>query len=152
MSTRLYPRHVPVPARGLAASHRELRQALAALRVVSHGSTCPPAGHALWSMLTSAVHGLDGALTRHLDHERNLNGKSVVSPTIQAEIEEQHTRLVVQSAGLSQLVVAARIGDERAWHVIRQAAERVIATLADHLDWEDRLLLRPETSVLRRLG
>ncbi|MDB5101474.1 MAG: hypothetical protein JWM80_5895 [Cyanobacteria bacterium RYN_339] len=133
MITRLTSGHVPAPARGLACSHRELRQAVAALRTAASSTTCPPAGHAFWSLLGRAATDLEAAVARHLDHERQH---------LPATLRMEHTALVVQAVGLSAQVQLTTQGDERAWPALRQACLRVIASVERHLEHEDALLPR----------
>jgi hypothetical protein len=134
MLTRLSPGHVPAPARGLASSHRELRQAVAALRTASSSATCPPAGHAFWELMARAAIDLEEAVARHLDHEAGH---------LPASLRCEHTALVVQAVGLSAQVALTHQGDERAWPALREASLRVIETVARHLDHEEALLPRP---------
>lgn len=134
MTTRLYPSHIPAPARGLAQTHRELRQALAALRTAGHSATCPPAGHAFWGMLARAAEDLEAAVARHLEHERQH---------LPASLRAEHTAMVVQAVGLSAQVQLSPQGDEAAWPALHQASLRVIETVERHLEHEDALLPRP---------
>lgn len=138
MTTSLHPRHVPLPARGLAASHRELRQAQASLRVATQSVTCPPAGHAFWGLLHDASDSLQAAVARHLEHEL----QHLPASSLHAELEEQHTALIVRAVGMHQMLRGITPGDEQAWPALRLAAQRVIDTLGRHLDLEERTLLR----------
>lgn len=143
MSTTFYSCDVPEPARGLAASHRELRQAVAALRVAAGTINCPPEGHAFWSVLAVTTADLHHSLARHLRHEdRNDVHAPVRLPMADRELlEEQHTGLIMTAIGLGRLVETTRPGDERGWPALRACTQRMIEALEYHLELEARLLL-----------
>ena len=127
--------HLPVPASGVAASHRELRLVLGALRVVAHDHVSPSSGNGLWAIARRAVADLDRALVRHL-------GEAHPSPATlaaQADLEGQHTALVVLAVALNAQLAACRPGVDADWLALRALLGRVIDRLERHLEQEERL-------------
>ena len=141
MSAHLFSHRLPPTANAAMASHRELRQAMGALRVPALYASSPPEGHAFWGLLRDAVARLEAALLRHLHHEDDMHA---MPENLRAELASQHMRLVVKTSCLGLVVERLAPGDEQGWQAMRSAAGRLLATLERHLDFEN--LLRTSTS------